>query len=88
MALNVPVRVLVLGVVGLVTRYLNLLESPLGQDGITRNEVTTRVLVSEPKPRRQRVDTIDLVSSTAEEIIDDFDDPVVVRISDGIVTVP
>jgi hypothetical protein len=87
MTLDIPVSVLVLGIVVLVARDLDLLKSPLGQDGVTRDEVTSRVLVSEPEARRERVDTIDLVTSATEEVIDDFDDPVVVRVSDRVVAV-
>lgn len=85
--LDVPVGVDIVDVVLLVTRDLNLLESPLRKDSVGRSNVASRVLVSDPQPRRQRVDPLDVLFLALSRIVDDLDDPVVVRVSDGRVSV-
>ena len=85
--LDVPVGVNVVDVVLLVARDLDLLESPLRENSVGRSNVASRVLMSEPQSSRQRVDLLDVLLLSLSRIVDDLDDPVVVRVSDGSVPV-
>lgn len=87
MALDIPPRMRVLRVVLLVTGYLDLLPTPLRQRHIGGLEVTTQDLMPEPQPRRQRVNTFDVLLVAQDHVVDDLDDPVVVIIADRQVTV-
>lgn len=69
-------------VVRLVARDLDLLESPLRQDGVRGAKVAARVKMPEPHPRRQRVDPIHLAPRSPQQIVDDLDDPIIVRVPD------
>lgn len=87
MTLNVPVRVLILGIVVLVARHLDLLETPLRKYSIRCDQVAARVEVPESQPCRKRMDPVKLGARTSNEVVNDFDNPVIVRISDSSIAV-
>ena len=76
MRLDVPVGVDVLRVVFLVAADLDLLETPLGQDGVRSAEVAAGRPVAETETGRERVDAVVLVLRAAVDVVDDLDDPV------------
>ena len=82
---DVPVRVRVFGVVLLVTADLNLLETPLRQNSVRSAEVASKVLVAETQTGGKRVNL--RWHRTLLDIVYDFNDPVVLVITDSRVTV-
>ena len=85
MALDVPVRMRVSGVVLLLAADLDLLEAPLRQDGVRSAQVASQHLVAESHASSQRMDVLNLLSSL--QVVHDLDDPVVLFVADGRVTV-
>ena len=84
MTLHIPIRMRILRIILLITANLNLLEPPLRQNRIRRSEVTPKVLMLEPQPRRQRMYPVHLGPF---QIVHNLDLPVIMVVSDRFVTV-
>ena len=87
MALDVPEGMDVRRVVLLLAADLDLLETPLREHSVRRAEITARGPVAEAQAGRERVDAFVLVLGATVDVIDDLDDPVVLVVADGRVTV-
>lgn len=84
MAFNVPVSIDIAGLVLLRARDFNLLETPLGQIRVASTEVAAEIRVPQPEGRSQRA-YLRIVPRRG--ITDNFNDPVVLGISHGGVSV-
>ena len=82
--LDVPVGVFVLGMVGLDTGSLDLLETPLRQVDIASPEVATQHSVSQTESACQSTELAEL---SAGSFINDFHGPMILRVANGKVSV-
>lgn len=78
MRFNVPVGMLILGIVLLVARDLDLLPTPLWQDGIGSPHVAVEVLMPESDTTGQGSDDLSWLGLAEVHVIDDFNNPIVV----------
>lgn len=65
----------------------DLFETPLWQDSVRGGQITSKHLVSEPHSGRKRMDAADMGTAALIHIIHDFNDPVVMYVSDSCVTI-
>lgn len=65
----------------------DLFETPLRQDSVRSGQVTPKREVSEPQSGRKRMHTTDMGTAALTVIVHDFDHPIIVRVSDGRITV-
>lgn len=84
MSLDIPVSVNILGVVGLITGDLNLLETPLWQVDIASTEIAAKNSVFKSEGCSQGSD---LSAITRSNVTDDLHSPVILLVANGSVSV-
>lgn len=84
MALNVPMGVLVTWLVLLCASNLDLLETPLWQIDVASAEIASQIRVLQSDGAGQ---SADLAPITVGGIVDNFDDPVVLAVTDSDVAI-
>ena len=87
MTLNVPVGVLIFGIVLLIAAHFDLLEAPRWQCRGAGSKIAARVLVSQSHPSCQAVNPLKLVLAASDHVIDRFKDPIIVRVANCGVTI-
>ena len=80
-------RVRVFRVVRLVAAHFDLLESPLGQALGRSTKVASRYIVTEAQPSRERMYPLKAFATSAANVIDDLDIPVIILVANRHVSV-
>jgi hypothetical protein len=80
-------RVWIVRVVLLVAAHFDLLESPFGQTLVCSTEVTPQHGMTQAQSCRERVYPFELVATPAVKVINDFDQPVIVVVTNRSISV-
>ena len=81
-ALDVPVGVRIAWVVLLITADLDLFETPLRENCVCRTQITAENVVPEAQTGCKRVYTLQILLFAQFDIVHDFDDPIIMLVSD------
>jgi hypothetical protein len=87
MALNVPESMNIIRADILLTRYFDLLETPLRQYGVISAKVTSKYMVTQPHPRGQRLNGVNLIFAALLDIVYNLNAPIIMDIADGLVAI-
>ena len=83
----VPICVRILRADILLARDLDLFEAPLWQNRIIGPKITSKHLMPKTHPGRQRVDPINFSFPSLLDIIHDFDYPIIMDVTDGLIAI-